>query len=48
MAAMLAVLSAAAPALAEDFTVHMKNDEGKTATRYVSQRAVRNVSSYPV
>jgi hypothetical protein len=47
-AAMLAVLNTTAPALAEDFTVHMKNDEGKAATRYVSQRAVRNVSSYPV
>jgi hypothetical protein len=48
VAALLAVLSATAPARAEDFTVHMKNDEGKTATRYVSQKAVRDVSSYPI
>jgi hypothetical protein len=48
IAAIIAVLCTSAMARAEDFTVHMKNDEGKTATRYVSQKAVRDVSSYPV
>jgi hypothetical protein len=49
IAAVFAVLSTTATAVAaEDFTVHMKNDDGKTATRYVSQKAVRQVSAYPV
>jgi uncharacterized protein DUF4412 len=49
IAAFLAVLGTTATALAaEDFTVRMQNDEGKPATRYVSQKAVRQVSSYPV
>jgi hypothetical protein len=34
---------------AQDFTVQMKGEDGKTiATHYVSRNAVRNVSSYPV
>jgi Domain of unknown function (DUF4412) len=33
---------------AQDFTVRMKDQDGKTATHYVSRNAVRNVSSNPV
>jgi hypothetical protein len=35
-------------ALAQDFTVHMKDQDGKTATHYLSRNAVRDVSSAPV
>ena len=35
-------------ALAQDFTVHMKDQDGKAATHYVSRNAVRDVSSSPV
>jgi len=49
VAAVFAVLSTTATSVAaEDFTARMQNDEGKTATRYVSQKAVRQVSAYPV
>lgn len=33
---------------AQDFTVRMKDQDGKTAVHYVSRNAVRNVSSNPV
>ena len=33
---------------AQDFTVRMKDQDGKTAIHYVSRNAVRNVSSNPV
>jgi len=33
---------------AQDFTVHIKDQDGKTATHYVSRNAVRSVSSNPV
>jgi hypothetical protein len=33
---------------AQDYTVHMTDQDGKTATHYVSRNAVRDVSSSPV
>src|SRR5215475_7668618 len=33
---------------AQDFTVHMKDEDGKSvATRYVTRNAVRNVATFP-
>jgi hypothetical protein len=42
------VIGSSALAAAQDFTVRMKTDDGKTATYYVSSRAVRDTSSVPV
>jgi hypothetical protein len=33
--------------VAQEFTVHMKDDDGNVSTHYVSRYAVRNVSSVP-
>src|SRR5215813_10444379 len=42
------ILSAAQIVSAQDFTVKMKDEDGKIiATHYVSRNAVRNVSTYP-
>jgi uncharacterized protein DUF4412 len=47
--ALAAILVGSAQVLsAQDFTVRMKDQDGKTAVHYVSHKAVRNVSSNPV
>jgi hypothetical protein len=33
---------------AQDFTVRMKDQDGKIAVHYIARNAVRNVSSYPI
>jgi len=43
-----ALVIASAATWAQDFTVQMKDQDGKTSTHYVSRNAVRDVSSAPV
>jgi hypothetical protein len=42
------LIAAALPVTAQDFTVRMKDQDGKIAVHYVSRNAIRNVASNPV
>jgi hypothetical protein len=42
------LIASALPVTAQDFTVRMKDQDGKIAVHYVSRNAVRNVASNPV
>jgi hypothetical protein len=48
VATALFVMTSATLVAAQDFTVQLSNADGKTKTHFVSAKAVRNVSSYPI
>lgn len=48
VAASLFVMTSATLVAAQDFTIQLSNGDGKTKTHFVSPKAVRTVSSYPI